>query len=189
MSLKSIEDFFINVGKKIAAFLGILKTDAVNVFTIGINILTALITFIQSPEGLIIEDIVAKFIPAIHVEEFLSTFLPTLFVELKWATAEAGKTTGQIIEDGLTYLASLTTTNKVLQFTSAAASIILWLGSKLGIEVGTPQQVVTAVPSAYATLKETVADPVETEVKAPAIGRDAVAEEVANATSEEDATK
>lgn len=185
MSLETIEAFFENIGKKILAFLGVLKTDAANAFAIGINLLSALINFIQSPEGTVIEDVIAKFIPATHVEEFLSSFLPTLFVDLKWASAEAGKTSAQIITDGLTYLASLTGTNKILQFTSAAASIVLWVASKLGLNVGTPQEVITAVPSAYATIQESTEAPT---VDPHLSGKDTVAETVKDAIPADQAT-
>lgn len=141
MSLKSI------LGT-IEGWLGLVKDEAETVLTTADKFVTEVLTFAASPTGQTIESIIETFIPA-NLVDAAKLWLPKLFVDLKWATAETGKTDSQIISDGLGYLASTTGNIKASQANTLAANVASFISDNQGTGL-TIQQTLTAAQPIHA---------------------------------------
>ena len=126
-------------------FLGLIKSDAEVALSDANKFVSAVLTFAATPEGQTIESIVEAFIPSDLVNA-AKLWLPELFTALNWATAEVGKSNGQIINDGLTYLASTTGNVKASQANTLAANVASFISDNTGAGLTIQQTLATAQP-------------------------------------------
>lgn len=119
--------------QKIQNFFDKEKQDAKVVLLWADNVTDKLQAFAESPTGLLIEQELISMLPA-PIGAALVKWLPTVFVDLKWATGEAGKSDADINKDALAYLKNLIGDVKAAQYNTLAALT----GAKISILKNTP---------------------------------------------------
>jgi len=120
-----------------------------NASTIANNLVNALKTWVASPQGQAIEDIISS-VPGIgpYVMDVLN-FLPTLVQGLGWAKAEFTKSPAQIVQDGITAAVNAATPNIKATNLITLAAHVNTLISSLSDSPLSIQAAVTVAPSVY----------------------------------------
>lgn len=144
-------NFLQNVLHGLGTVLGIVKKDAQAVLTVAVNLLNDLKVFLASPEGMTLEKLAAKFVPAEYIAEFVS-WVPTIFTDLGIVKAAIFQTPDQIVLEGLNYINSASDNAKTTLYTGIAGNI----GAKLAALQGTDLPVSDAIaqtPAVYAQVE------------------------------------
>jgi hypothetical protein len=99
------------------------------------NLVNALKSWIATPTGTLVKDVIETVVPAQWIEGVLN-FLPTILQDLGWAQAEFNKSPAQIVQDGITYATSSSNPNVVAtNLATLAAHINTHIGSVQGVDI------------------------------------------------------
>lgn len=127
----------------LGSFLGLIKSDAINVAHIANDVIDGVKSFEASAAGQFLETTLETLVPSsTGLINAVKLWLPKAFVVSGWVQNEVGKTDVQIMEDGTAYLLNLKTTDidaYAKELHGMAAYLAKMISDNLGAGLTMPQ--------------------------------------------------
>lgn len=150
--ITNIESFVSTEWKKITGEATVIEGGLEKISGVAVGVVNGLKTFIASPTGQVLEDVIEQ-IPGIspYFEDVLN-YLPELMVDLNFAQREFTKSPAQVVTDGITSAVNAANSDvKASNLTTIAAHVMTYISTLLKTPI-TIQTALAAIPAVYANI-------------------------------------